>query len=94
MSNMISISGHQTKHGRLKVCVTTVNAIGEQGKEDNNGNTDKENNTKVVNQNASNHTVCQIVKLRVVDNLHACSSCDAKDCTQISVKMFKQVSID
>jgi hypothetical protein len=90
MSNMISISGHQTKHGRLKVCVTTVNAIGVQGKEDNNRNTDKENHIKVVNPNASNLTVCQKIKLRVADNL----PCDAKDCTQIAVKMFKQVSID
>ena len=94
MSNLISISGHQTKHGRLNVCVTTVNTIGVKGKEDNNEDTDKENHINVVNPNASNHTVCQRVKLRVVDNLHSCSSCDADDCTQISVKMFKQVSID
>ena len=83
--------GHPIKHGRLKVCVTSREMVNEAKDEKSilgdEGNGD---NDEIVNLNC---TVCQILKVRVFDNLLACSSCQSEDCSSLEMSMFRKVSI-
>ena len=87
----ILLLGHPIKHGRLKVCVTSREMVkGEKDEKSIHDDDGKEVNDERGNLN---RTVCQIVKVRVFDNLHACSSCQSEDCSTIEMSKFKQVSI-
>ena len=73
------------------MCVSSRQRVNEKEYDKNiidgnvNGDNDEEGNL--------NRTVCQTVKVRVFDNLHACSSCQSEDCSSVEISMFKQVSI-
>ena len=56
-------------------------------------NEEKDDNDDKDLEDNFNHSVCQIVKVRVFDNHHACSSCHSEDCSSVEISMFKQVSI-
>jgi hypothetical protein len=83
--------GHPIKHGRLKVCVTSNEMLNEA--KDVKHILDNEGNDDSYVQENLNHTVCQILKVRVSDNPHACSSCHSEDCFSAEMSMFKKVSI-